>query len=323
VGTGRPDGGSPHKITQLLNKAATAYKNAGDAPKALEIWSRIIAEYKGTAACADALCQVADNVSDTTQKEKYLNQASTDFAGTEGAYTADLALAELYETTSRLFEAREALVRAYDFPQLTADDAEDLENRMIQYNQSLLFGKTETPDTELYKVVPGDSLARIAKNRKIDIGVIKAMNHLKDNNIYVGQMLKLGTGEWSLLVDKSRFVLVVMYENSAVKRYNVAVGMNDQTPVGDFTVYSKLEDPVYYKKEGGKTRTIQPGDPENALGSRWMGFAEPWTSYGIHGTLEPDSIGTAASQGCIRMRNEEVEELFEWVPRGMKVVIQN
>ena len=69
-----------------------------------------------------------------------------------------------------------------------------------------------------------------------------------------------------------------------------------------------------------KTGAIVPaGSPENILGSRWLGISEP--GYGIHGTTEPETIGTYQTKGCIRMRNADVEELFVIIPTGADVVI--
>ncbi|MFQ5787157.1 MAG: L,D-transpeptidase, partial [Thermodesulfobacteriota bacterium] len=68
----------------------------------------------------------------------------------------------------------------------------------------------------------------------------------------------------------------------------------------------------------------QFGDPKNVLGTRWIGFEdkEGLYGYGIHGTTEPDSIGKEMSNGCIRLTNEDVEELFNYVKAKTKVVIQ-
>ena len=57
------------------------------------------------------------------------------------------------------------------------------------------------------------------------------------------------------------------------------------------------------------------------LGTRWMGF--DITGYGIHGTTEPDKIGQQVTAGCVRMRNEEVEELYTLIPVGTEVTIQD
>ena len=53
----------------------------------------------------------------------------------------------------------------------------------------------------------------------------------------------------------------------------------------------------------------------------WLGLNVPWGKFGIHGTLDPHSVGWASSHGCIRMNNSEVAELYKIVPVGTKVTI--
>ncbi|MCG7311954.1 L,D-transpeptidase [Priestia flexa] len=92
----------------------------------------------------------------------------------------------------------------------------------------------------------------------------------------------------------------------------------DLTPEGEFTITVKATNP-YYRKD-----KIEGGDPTNPLGLRWIGFDAKDTDgriYGIHGTNQPNSIGKYVSNGCIRLRNERVVELYEKVPLGTKVWI--
>jgi len=100
-----------------------------------------------------------------------------------------------------------------------------------------------------------------------------------------------------------------------LKVYPVATGTESNTPLGEFTVANKLENPTWFH-EG---KTYAPGSPENILGTRWLGFGQE--GYGIHGTTDPDSIGKAVSHGCVRMFNEDVEELYQIVPVGTSVSI--
>ena len=71
--------------------------------------------------------------------------------------------------------------------------------------------------------------------------------------------------------------------------------------------------------------TMERDDPNNPIGERWIGLddgnGKP-TSYGIHGTIDPSSIGKAHSRGCIRLRNEDVEEVYDFLGVGSEVVIQ-
>ncbi len=78
---------------------------------------------------------------------------------------------------------------------------------------------------------------------------------------------------------------------------------------------NKLYKPTYYPPRGGAM--IPGGVPENPLGDYWMalegvaGEAVGQERYGIHGTNEPDSIGKNVSMGCIRLRNEDAERVYE------------
>jgi L,D-transpeptidase ErfK/SrfK len=107
---------------------------------------------------------------------------------------------------------------------------------------------------------------------------------------------------------------LALIENEAVVRvFDVAVGAPESpSPVGAFTIVSRVMNPTYYHP--GKV--IAPG-AANPIGTRWIGLSEK--GFGIHGTDDPKSIGHAWSHGCIRLRNADVEKLFERV-RGGDVV---
>jgi lipoprotein-anchoring transpeptidase ErfK/SrfK len=104
--------------------------------------------------------------------------------------------------------------------------------------------------------------------------------------------------------------LALMEDGKVQKIYPVAVGKpSTPSPVGTFTIARRVMNPTY-SHDG---RTVQPG-PHNPVGSRWMGLSIH--GYGIHGTNEPNSIGKAASHGCIRMAKADLEELYPQVAVG-------
>jgi lipoprotein-anchoring transpeptidase ErfK/SrfK len=109
--------------------------------------------------------------------------------------------------------------------------------------------------------------------------------------------------------------LALVEEGRVVKVYRVAVGAPvNPSPEGRFQVVTRIEQPTYYAPG-----TVIPPGKANPLGTRWIGLNKK--GYGIHGTNEPRSIGRQASHGCIRMRNTDVEELFELVRAGDAVEI--
>ncbi|MFH1208860.1 MAG: L,D-transpeptidase family protein [Candidatus Omnitrophota bacterium] len=187
----------------------------------------------------------------------------------------------------------------------------------MQQRWKALFSKEMTPDSIAYTVKSGDSLYMIAKKNHTTVDFIKKINDLKSDNIYPKMKLRIHTAPFLIRIDKSKNVLVLYSNDEAVKKYSVATGKKNCTPVGEFKITDKLVHPTWFKTGA----ILPPGSPENALGTRWLGFDKP--AYGIHGTIEPKSIGTQVSEGCIRMLNEDVEELYSIVPIGTKVIIQD
>lgn len=118
---------------------------------------------------------------------------------------------------------------------------------------------------------------------------------------------KLNKNNLSILieVDRKKLSLIDLYSNEIIKEYVVATGKpGTPTPLGTFKIVEKA-------RWGG------------GFGSRWMGLNVPWGKYGIHGTNQPGSIGFNASAGCIRMRNKDVEELYNMVEYDTIVLITN
>jgi hypothetical protein len=127
-----------------------------------------------------------------------------------------------------------------------------------------------------------------------------------------------------LAVSRGEKELRYFVDEKLVKSYSVAIGrIGFETPAGLYEIQSKAVNPAWYvPKEAWAGdlagKIIPPGDPENPLKARWMGF---WDGAGIHGTAESSSIGSAASHGCIRMRVPDVIDLYARVPLHTPVFI--
>lgn len=126
-------------------------------------------------------------------------------------------------------------------------------------------------------------------------------------------------GDPYIIVNKMSNEMAFFVNGELETVYEIATGKTDElTPEGDYTVIIKAVNPYYRKKD------IVGGSEENPLGSRWIGFDARDTDgriYGIHGTNNPNSIGMYLTGGCVRMKNEDVEQLFTKVPLGTKVFI--
>lgn len=126
-------------------------------------------------------------------------------------------------------------------------------------------------------------------------------------------------GDPFVIVNKQTNEVALINENRVQTVVSAATGKSEElTPEGLFTVTVKAPDPYYRKKN------IPGGDPNNPLGSRWIGFDADNTdgrTYGIHGTNDPLSIGKKISLGCVRLQNEAVESLYDYIPLGTKILI--
>lgn len=121
-------------------------------------------------------------------------------------------------------------------------------------------------------------------------------------------------------IDTTHYLLNVLQDNSLQAVYPIGLGARNRTPEGEYRIVNKIENPDWYNNGD----VIPAGDPENELGSRWLGLGdeEGPTQIGIHATDDLDSIGGNESRGCIRMRPEDVEDLFERVAVGTPVFIR-
>ncbi len=195
-------------------------------------------------------------------------------------------------------------------------DIEQVEQDLYTLNIKLLFSDIPVPQAVVHEVVVGDTLGKICRKYNVTMDLVKTSNGLNSDVVRVGQRLRVWTGKFSIVVNKTQNTLMLKSDEDIIKVYNVSTGANASTPAGTFKITNKIENPVWYKQNA----IIPPESPDNALGSRWMGLDKQ--GYGIHGTVQPDKIGQQITAGCVRMRNSEVEELYKIVPVGTQVLIQ-
>jgi LysM repeat protein len=184
-------------------------------------------------------------------------------------------------------------------------------NKMAQ----ALYFSPQPQYYEPYVVKPGDQLRVVGQRYKLSWEYIAKLNHVDAKKIRMGQKLKTVPGPFAAIIFVDRYELVVHLNGSFVKSYRVGVGKDGTTPVGTFAVKNKIVDPTYYGPEG----VLAHDDPKNPLGERWIDIGD---SYGIHGTIDPKSIGKNESRGCIRMLNSEVEEVYDFLVIGSEVKIR-
>jgi L,D-transpeptidase ErfK/SrfK len=179
-----------------------------------------------------------------------------------------------------------------------------------------------------YTVVPGDALYGIARRNGMAWPALARANRIENPNlIRVGQALTLpsqcilpGQKTDGIVVNIPEQRLYLFRAGSVKAVFPAAVGLPTwQTPLGDFTVTTKVENPAWYmppdlaRRENVKREVIEAG-PDNPLGDFWIGTSLSHT--GIHGTNVPMTIGRPLSHGCMRLYPEHIDSLFQMVAIG-------
>ena len=174
------------------------------------------------------------------------------------------------------------------------------------------------PEKHPHTVGKGDTLSLIAKTHQTTVGGLQRINTLKKTSSLIrpGQVFQYLSGQWKITVSKRHFLLALYLDGTLYRIWRIGTGRQNRTPPGTFVIHNKIIHPAW-TYEG---QNIPYGDPRNILGPRWMGLKptgntdQALRGFGIHGTTEPNSIGTASSLGCVRMNNDDVEELFDFIP---------
>ena len=195
----------------------------------------------------------------------------------------------------------------------------DIVGPMLKRN---IFSLRMSPLVERYNVQPGDNLTRIAKQYQTTSDAIIRLSGLSSEVIQPRSRLRVLGGKMKIFVDKSDFLLWVTLDGRLLYQARVGLGRDNTTPEGQFSIEVRQKDPTWFRPGSDP---IGPGDPRNVLGSRWLGFrgTNRVSGIGIHGTMETDSIGRESSAGCIRMLKDDVEMIFDLVPRGTMVEISS
>ncbi len=224
--------------------------------------------------------------------------------------------------------ARDTLNQALYRSGSTALDQEVLRMRLAELAETLTFSPRAFPDDEMaetYTVQSGDALSVIPRRagHAVEARLVQRINRIDNpNRIRVGQSLKLLKGPFHAVVDKSAYRMDIYAEQTDsagnrlyVRSLPVGLGEFGSTPVGSWVVRrEKVENPSWVNPRTGEK--FSATDENNPIGEYWIGLqgTDPHTElldgYGIHGTIEPGSIGTEASMGCVRLLDADIELVY-------------
>ncbi len=246
-------------------------------------------------------------------------------------YTRALALMKAGHASHQRGEVIDARAKLSEALALRLPKEETVKSRaaLSKLADETLFSPAVTPNdpfVSTYVVKPGDSLAKIARQYAVTDDLLARVNSIANKNVIrAGQRLKVLHGPFHAVINLKTFDMDVYLQKTFVKHFKVGLGENNSTPTGKWRVVNKLKNPTYYPPRGGDI--IAADDPENPLAERWIGLegvegdALGQERYGIHGTIEPESIGKSMSLGCVRLYNEDVEFLFELLVEKKSIVV--
>ncbi len=201
----------------------------------------------------------------------------------------------------------------------------EIEERLNKLNRYIFFSKSYVNNMEYYTVASGDNLERIAKEYNINKESIQLSNEMKGLDVIrAGQQLKIIKGVATIKAKKDAYEMVLYLNGRYLKRYKIGLGKQNKTPLGLFKIggNSKQTRPGWYDRTtGANYEYVDGGTNGNPLGTHWIPFADG-SGYGIHGTWDRESIGFDRSNGCIRMLNEEVEEVYAFLDSRSTVLIE-
>jgi lipoprotein-anchoring transpeptidase ErfK/SrfK len=191
-------------------------------------------------------------------------------------------------------------------------------------NVAAIFSSKPTSDSKVYRVEAGDNLTAIGMKLNTTQGLLMRANNISDpTTLRISQNLKYTPKDFHIVIERSTLRLFLMDNDGLFKVYKVGLGRPGQdTTLGRYRIGNKEKDPTWHKPGAGP---IPPGDPRNELGTRWMPLIPEEeglpNDLGIHGTIEPETVGKYTSMGCPRLLAAEVEELYDLIVRSTPVAI--
>lgn len=240
---------------------------------------------------------------------------------------------------NRPVDARDMLNRALHDPRASEGERRQARVQLGKIADTITFSPLVVPGDAVcatYEIQSGDRLVSIVNEQglKVDWRLLQRVNQMSDpGRLRVGQKIKIVRGPFHAVVDKSAFRLD-LYANVAdsdgnrlfIKSFDVGLGEYGSTPEGSWRVRpaSKLMDPRWVNPRTGEQ--FEANDPKNPIGERWIGLegTDPQTQtlsgYGLHGTIEPESIGKEMSMGCIRLLAPDIELMYEVLVEGDSTV---
>ena len=256
-----------------------------------------------------------DPYADPGAPGRYGDPAGSRAAAGSSAFLAAFDQAKRELEAGRLAEAHYLLSRWYDDPSLTPPELQQLTELLDQLAGTVIYS-TQNLIEPACEVQPGESLERIAQRYNVPWQLLAKINGIEDpHSLRPGERLKVVRGPFNAVVSLDKCTLTLYLNSTYAGRFPVGLGREHPPREGQYVITDKVTDPTYY----GPGRTIERGDPGNPLGRRWLGLGN---QMGIHGTNEPRPAGRTDLGGSISLSERDVEDVFDILSEGSKVMIR-
>jgi LysM repeat protein len=274
-----------------------------------------------------------------TEREQPGGGASSAGAQSPAGIRGLIARAEQLVQEGKLVDARAALNRALHNAQTAEADRERIRAAMTEINQKLVFEPVlidSDPFMRAYQIQSGDSLWKLARRSGVyvDENFLMRINGISSGgSLRLGQTIKIPTQPFHAVVHKPDYRMDLYMGEAGnregwmyVRSFPVGLGEYDSTPAGSWVVTEgrKTVNPDWRNPRTGEY--FRRDDPENPIGEYWIALTgtdantKIRSGYGIHGTVEPDSIGRSQSMGCVRMLPDDIERVYGMLAEGDSTV---
>ena len=288
-------------------------------PVAATLFDQTLAEPVRRAATSDTNRPDQTAIADAS----YTTQESVE----TGLYRSQIDAARRLMNEGKTIDCRAALSRLLDRHghQMPAPEAGSVRAALNEVSDRLLMSRAVVAGDPLvseYKVQPGDKLVHIGPRHKVPYLFLMRINGIKTPELLrAGARIKVPHGPYHAIVTKSALRLDVYADGPDgrrlyVRSFKVGLGSDDSTPAGQWLVRrGKQKNPDW--RNPRTNEYFSKDNPKNPIGEYWIPLrgtddaTQNLSGYGIHGTIEPSSIGRRASMGCVRLLPQDIELLYE------------
>lgn len=238
--------------------------------------------------------------------------------GASATFASTLESARRELDAGHLPEAHRQLSMWYDDPRLSPIEQEQLNQMLDQVAGTLIYSTQSILDAP-HDVQPGERLEDIARSYNIPWQLLAKINGIEDpQNLRVGERLKVLRGPFTAVLSLDKRVLTLWLNGLYAGRFAVGLGRDIPAAEGEFAVDEKVANPTY----NGVDRAMEADDPNNPLGERWISLSGTNVKMGIHGTNDAANVGRADMPGCICLGPRDVEDVYDILSVGSKVVVR-